>query len=221
MVPVQQKIKRSAFRIFLDSIFLPYRALFQTTEGKFGLSPIRDERMRVVASFCQGRVLDVGCGPGNLFIREFIGEENGVGIDIYPYEGVGSIVEDMTNIPFEDGSFDTVTLIAVGGHIPKRKRVAEFEEFARVLQPGGRLIMTEGEPITQYLRHKWLHFYLGLQNKEDMDTERGMEEDEEYCMPRREILQYLNTPPLQFMKRKRFMWGLNNVYIAKKQTVDL
>jgi len=49
-----------------------------------------------------------------------------------------------------------------------------------------------------------------------MDSERGMDEEEEYCMPMQELLSYLNTPPLKFKKRKRFMWGLNNIYIAEK-----
>ena len=40
------------------------------TEGVFGLSSLRDERMRVVAQFCKSRVLDIGCGPGNRFIKQ-------------------------------------------------------------------------------------------------------------------------------------------------------
>ncbi len=199
-----------------DAILLPFRGLFIGTERKWGLTSIRDERMQMVASFCKGRVLDVGCGPNNYFINNYIGEK-GIGIDVFPYDGVENIVDDMENLPFDSDSFDTVTLIAVGGHIPKEKRVPEFKEFTRVLKPGGRLIMTEGEPVTQYLRHKWQHFYLGLKGEEDVDSERGMDEDEEYCMPLKEIRTYLNTPPLKFYLRKRFMWGLNNVYIGIKK----
>jgi perosamine synthetase len=207
---------QSRFTSTIDAVTFPIRALFMGTEGNFGLSSLREERMRIVAKYCEGRVLDVGCGQGNLFIKEFIGEKNGVGIDVFPYEGVTNIVEDMTNMPFKDSSFDTITLIAVGGHIPKPKRKAEFREFSRLLKPGGLLIMTEGEPVTQFLTHKWRHFYCGLQGKLDMDSERGMDEEEQYCMPRAELLSYLNTPPLRFKMRKHFMWGLNNVYVASK-----
>lgn len=81
--------------------------------------------------------------------------------------------------------------------------------------------MTEGEKITQTVGHKWRHFSLNLIGKEDMDSERGMEEEEEYCMPYQEIMTYLNTKPLQFKKRTRFQWGLNNVYVAEKvQSTD-
>lgn len=196
-----------------DWIFLPVRGLFLGGKGALGLSSIRDERMRAVAKYCRGRVLDIGCGPGNFFINDYVGSENGIGIDVFAYEGVENIVDDMANLPFEDASFDTLTLVAVGGHIPKDKRVTEFIEFARVLKPGGRLVMTEGELITQTLRHKWLEFISG---GHDMDSERGMEEEEEYAMPRREIISYLNTPPLRLVHHERFMWRLNNVYVAEK-----
>lgn len=207
---------RSRFSEAADIITFPIRALFMGEDGIFGLSSLREERMRVVASFCKGKVLDVGCGPGNLFINGFIGKENGIGIDVFPYKNIGKLVKDMENLPFNDRSFDTVTLIAVGGHIPKSKRKKEFKEFARVLKKGGLLIMTEGEPITQYLGHKWWHFYYALIGKKEMDFERGMEKDEEYCMPYKELISYLTIPPLKFIKRKRFMWGLNNIYIAEK-----
>ena len=186
-------------------------------QGYLGLTSMRDERMWQVAQFCRGRVLDVGCGPGNVFIKSFIGPEQGIGVDFFAYDGVDNLVEDPTNLPFPDESFDTVTLVAVGGHIPKHLRSQEFIEFARVLKVGGRLVMTEGEPVTQLLSHKWQHFYLGLQGKVDMDHERGMEHDEEFCMPRNELLGYLNSGALKHVLTRRFQWGLNNLYVAEKR----
>jgi SAM-dependent methyltransferase len=197
----------------MDSIFMPFRALFVGEESRFWLSSMRDERLRRVAAYCRGRVLDVGCGPGNFLITRYIGKESGIGLDCYPYPGVDVLVDDMTKLPYDDNSFDTVAMVAVGGHIPESKRVAEFAEFARILKPGGRLVMTEGEPITQWLRHKWLAIITG---GHDMDSERGMEEDEQYCMPRKEIFAYLNTPPLRLVRHERFQWRLNNVYVAEK-----
>jgi SAM-dependent methyltransferase len=211
-----REYSRSFAGRFYDTVGFPLRALFMGPAGHFGLTSMRDERMGRVAQFCQGRVLDIGCGPGNLFIKNFIGIDRGLGIDVYGYEGVETIVDSMSNLPFEDASFDTVSLVAVGGHIPKSHRKEEFTEFARVLKPGGRLVMTEGEPITQYLTHKWQQFYCALQGKVDMDHERGMDDEEQYCMPKAELLAYLNTPPFRHIITHPFQWHLNFVYVAEK-----
>ena len=202
--------------IILDIIFFPLRAFFMLEKGFFYLSSLRDERMYVVKRFCKGRVLDIGCGPHNLFIKNFIGEENGIGIDVYPYPGVDNVVADILNLPFNDETFDTVTLIAVGGHIPKEVRKKEFAEIARVIKNEGLLIFTEGEPITQYIVHKWSIIFNFLIGQKDVDEERGMEEEEEYCMPSKDIHYYLNSFGLNIIKVHKFMWGLNNVYISKK-----
>ena len=165
---------------WINNLFFPYRALFkQLGFGSFILS-LEEERMLRVAKYCKGRVLDVGCGPNNKFIRNIY--SNGIGIDFFPYEGVEMVHDDPTKLPFEDSSFDTVTLNAVGGHIPRDLRKQEFREFTRVLRQGGRLVMTEGEPITQYLHHKWI-FILDkvFGTNIDVDTQRGMEAGEEYA----------------------------------------
>lgn len=207
---------RKKMQVIIDNILFPLRALFIAEENYIGLTSLREERFEEVAKYTTGRVLDIGCGRDNLFIKNWVVEPDSVGIDVFPYDGVEQVQQDMTNLPYENDSFDTVTLIAVGGHIPQNVRVEEFAEFARVLKPGGVILFTEGEPVTQTIGHLWRHFSYSLIGKKDMDSERGMEEDEQYCMPYQEILMYLNTPPLMFQKRVKFMWGLNNLYIAKK-----
>jgi SAM-dependent methyltransferase len=199
----------------LDTLAFPLRALFLPENSRFGLTSLRDERFSFVADHCQGRVLDVGCGRGNQFIRDWIGAANGVGVDVFAYDGVEQLVDPL-HLPFTDEQFDTVTLIAVGGHMPRSTRVAEFRELARVLKQGGRLLMTEGEPITQTIGHRWRHASYALMGRQDMDSERGMEHDEQFAMPHEEIRELLNTPPLRFVGRKRFMWGLNNLFIAER-----
>lgn len=212
-----KKSFRNGLQKLIDSVFFPIRALFIPEESRFGLTSLRDERFEVVAEQTSGRVLDIGCGRNNQFIRDWVHDPESVGVDVFEYEGVENICHDMTALPFADASFDTVTLIAVGGHIPEAVREKEFIEIARVLKPGGKLLMTEGEPITQTIGHLWRHFSLKLIGKQDLDSERGMEEDEQYCMPYQEIATYLNTPPLGMTSKAKFMWGLNNIYVATKR----
>lgn len=209
---------RSFLQRTLDNLLFPIRAMFIPESASFGLTSLRDERMEYVARYCNGSVLDIGCGPGNLFVNEWA-PKGSVGIDVFPYDGVGVVHEDMTKLPFDDCSFDVVTLIAVGGHIPQNIRKGEFQDIARVLKPGGKLVMTEGELVTQTIGHIWRHISFACIGKKDMDSERGMEEDEQYCMPFSEIQTYLNTPPLTFIEHKKFMWGLNNVYVAQKSLI--
>ena len=67
---------------FLNQFFFPIRALFMLNKGYFGLDSIKEERMKTVAKFCKGKVLDIGCGPHNEFINYYIGSDNGIGIDV-------------------------------------------------------------------------------------------------------------------------------------------
>jgi len=98
------------------------------------------------------------------------------------------------------------------------RRVGTAVERNRVRRRLREIVRREGE---RKMRPGYDYVLVGRRSALNVPFDRLMEEDEEYCMPRREILQYLNTSPLHFVKRKRFMWGLNNVYIAKKQTINL
>ena len=53
---------------------------------------------------------------------------------------------DATSMPYEDGSFDAAFLVTVLGEIPDQD--AAIRELARVLKPGGRLVVGEliGDP---------------------------------------------------------------------------
>ena len=216
MVGVMNKYEITVLKKIANTVLFPYRCLFRFHGfGSFILS-MEEERMMRVAKYCRGKVLDVGCGPHNKFITHVY--TNGVGIDFFPYEGVDLIYKDPTNLPYDDESFDTISLIAVGGHIPKPLRELEFREFARILKHGGRFVMTEGEPITQFLHHKWVNFLDKIfKTNIDVDTERGMEEDEEYCMPHKEILLLFDQVGMNLLRRERFQWGLNNVFVAEKR----
>ena len=209
--------ERRGLRAVVDTLTVPFRAVLLPGDSRWGMTSLRDERMLMVKRYTGGGgVLDVGCGPGNVFIRSFCAK-NGIGIDVFPYEGVEHIVEDMTKLPFLNKTFDTVTLIAVLSHIPEAKRLPEFKEFHRVLKDDGRLVFTEGEPITQWLIHKWIWLYDRVFSTNwDVDRERGMEEGESYCVPEREIVRLISEASFCLERKVYFQWHLNKVFVCKK-----
>ena len=73
--------------------------------------------------------------------------------------GYGSIDyrSDITAIPVPDGSFDVVLCTEVIEHVPDP--VAAVREMARILRPGGRLLLTA--PLGAGLHQQPYHFYGG------------------------------------------------------------
>ena len=123
------------------------------------------------------RVLDVGCGPGNLLIA--LAADNPellIGVDIdaiflgFGHSQTAKLVEKpillraaLPSLPFADASFDLVTCFLVMPHVPD-DRVA-LTELARVLKPGGTLAISGhglGFPLRylKRLRLKPLQMYL-------------------------------------------------------------
>lgn len=211
---------RSKTQIFLDFITFPLRAFTIFENDRWGLSSLRTERFDYVSREVTGYCLDVGCGRQNYFIKQVL-RGKGKGIDVFPYEGLEAenIVQDITHFPFDDGMFTNVTFIANINHVPKPKRDIDLKEAYRVMQPEGKIIVTMGSAIAEILVHKvvWLSDKLFKTNV-DMDTERGMEEEEEYYLTDKEIRERLKRAGFKDIKKKYFFtqWGLNHLFIGVK-----
>ena len=65
------------------------------------------QRIRAVMPSIRGRLLDLGCGTNQL-VGAYPGD--GVGVDVHQWGGVDCVVDDSSDLPFDDGSFDTVTI---------------------------------------------------------------------------------------------------------------
>ena len=211
---------RTTWQKVKDFVTFPLRAVSLFEQDRFGLSSLRTERFDYVAGEVEGDCLDVGCGRNNLFIREVLGGR-GKGIDVFAYDGLGpeNIVEDITCFPFPDESFDSVTFIANLNHVPAPKRDPELAEAWRCLRPGGNIIVTMGNPLAELLVHRvvWLYDRL-FKTHHDMDSERGMEQEEEYYLIDAEIVARLKKVGFARIVKKYFgtQWGLNALFIGWK-----
>lgn len=88
-----------------------------------------------------GEVLDVGAGSNNRAELKAItdGISSYIALDI-EFEESLDVVGDGANLPFENGSFDTVVLSEVIEHVPVPDLPRIANEVYRVLKPGGVLL---------------------------------------------------------------------------------
>jgi SAM-dependent methyltransferase len=112
-----------------------------------------------VAEVAPRRVLEVGCGPGELAAR--IGAEVGAEVvavdsslrmvELARARGVDARQGDVQRLDFGDGEFDCAVAAWMLYHVPDVERA--LAELARVLEPGGRLVaVTNGLTHLRELR---------------------------------------------------------------------
>jgi SAM-dependent methyltransferase len=120
-------------------------------------APDRDEDRQQMSAWLglapDSTVLDIGCGPGNFtgwFGTQVLPQGLAVGVDAShamlrraaadnPGPSVAYVRGDAENLPFADGVADAVSCLAALYLI--NKPLQAIDEFARVLKPGGRLVI--------------------------------------------------------------------------------
>jgi len=212
--------RRSQVQKAKDFISFPLRAVTLFVNDKWGLSSLKSERFDYVAREVKGYCLDIGCGRGNKFVKEYLGG-NGIGIDVFKYEGLTdeNILKDPTKFPFNSETFATVTLIATLHHIPRSLRDAELAEAYRCLKKNGNIIVTVVNPLAGVLVHRLVHFYHKLLKKNiDEDCDRGIGEEESDFVGNSEVVERLTRAGFKLAENKYFLtqWGLNHLMVGKK-----
>lgn len=100
--------------------------------------------LRQELASCQGRVLDVGAGQAPW--RELLDHAEYTGLDVESAQDFGMrrtpgiVYYDGSRMPFADASFDHLLCAEVLEHVPDAEAFAS--ELARVLRPGGSLVLT-------------------------------------------------------------------------------
>jgi len=174
-------------------VFIPLRfILSHKLLNKLGFRSLEDERHDIVIKHCKGKLLDVGCGDNQL-VKKY---GNGIGIDIY--NSGEDVLVIKNSFPFKNQEFDTISFAGSLNYISNQKEI--LKETHRVLEDNGILLITMINPIAGYFRHKLAWW----DNKQYKDI---------WSKP---LITMIENKGFHFKKRKRFVLGLNNLYIFNK-----
>ena len=108
-------------------------------------------------------VLDVGCGDGARTLSNL--PVGSVGLDISSrglelatgtVPGARLVCGEMSELPFAADSFDAITAYHAVFHVPRERHPTVYDEFSRVLRPGGRLLMTLPGGRFETVRRGWM-----------------------------------------------------------------
>ncbi len=155
------------------------------------------EEARLLERFIAGletpaRVLDAGCGHGAYVTRRLHRSEQVLGLDIAWNQLIlarenlhsASLVQaDIANIPAKDDTFDGIVAMHSLIHLPDSQHQSAIAEFARVLRPGGRLLVSEGSSAWSGSNPTWLDSETEMQwNMLGPDVTRGQLCEEQFSI---------------------------------------
>ncbi|MFA6105764.1 MAG: class I SAM-dependent methyltransferase [Patescibacteria group bacterium] len=193
------------------------------------------------------RLLDLGCGNGVAFsavnkqITDYIGQDISqtmlAAADFYIKEHntgtnpirVKLLLGDVLNIPLADASVDVVLCFGVLHHIPSSElRQKAIKEIARVLTPGGQLLMANWNVRCWHsvTRQKLWHLWLGrsLPSLDKNDSWIGEEKKNLYihCFHKEEIKSLISKADLKIISNdyvghgSTFINAWHLITVAKK-----
>lgn len=137
-----------------------------------------------------GPILDAGCGAGHPVLATLQEERDVVGMDFSDEQvtrasaiAPGRVVQgDMTSLPFTDDAFTGLTAFYSVIHVPFEQHAAVYEEFARVLEPDGVVLVTVGAEDWAGQNEDWLDTgtemawsHYGLETSRELLTDAGFD----------------------------------------------
>ena len=118
-------------------------------------------RKEVIIPHLDGKILDIGCGEGELLIKTTLLGYNIIGMDRSKRElavahktakesgvKINTIVADIENMSFEKEFFDTVVMGEIIEHL--LDPVEDIKRVLKFIKPGGKLIITTPVGFAHY-----------------------------------------------------------------------
>lgn len=155
-------------------------------------------------------VLDIGCSDGAMFEQwsglmgrgygvdpTLSATQSGDGYTLYP----GKFPEALPSL-----KCDVITMLAVLEHIPPSQQPGLAASCHRLLNPGGRVVITVPSAHVDRI----LHLLSGLRVID------GMSIEEHYGFEAEKTVEIFGGSRFQLVCRERFQLGLNNLFVFEK-----
>lgn len=168
---------------------------------------------RAVACIPPGsRVIDVGAHRGELFL--YLGGRLAAGFGVEPL-----LTEEVRGERWEvragffpavaptDGGWDVITMLAVLEHIPTEEQAALGAACARLLRPGGRVIITVPSPAVDHI----------LAALHRLRLIEGMSLEQHYGFQPADTLRVFAAPEFKLVCRETFQLGLNHLFVFERR----
>lgn len=167
---------------------------------------LKSWQVKVVLPHVTGRLLDIGCGTNQL-VRSYNGV--GTGVDVHDCGDVDVAIENSSDLSFEDGSFETITIIAAFNHIPNRDAI--LNEAYRLLSTNGTMIINMVPPRISFIWHK-------LRSRSDPDQiERTHHHHHEvWGITQSDLKETINITRFEIESEIKFMCGIKTMTIDRK-----
>jgi SAM-dependent methyltransferase len=160
---------------------------FERFRDGASLSPIRTKQVRMLEPAPGVRVLDAGCGRGEVLLACARAGADVAGFDyadaavelsretLAAVDGADVRRADIERLPWADDSFDRCLLGDVIEHLDDAQIAAGLRELRRVLSPGG-LLLVHTAPNLLFLRVGWPAMRLPMRLAGHGDSVRRLDE---------------------------------------------
>ena len=157
------------------------------------------------------RLLDIGTYDGTLFRvtrMRGVGIDPALRIDAAAPDGVvlvrGAFATDLPDEPA--GAFDAAAALAVVEHVPEPELEGWSQALARLVRPGGVLVITVPSPAVDNILHVLIRLHLV----------GGMEAHQHHGFEPDDLVRVFAAPAWQLVKRQHFQLGLNNLFVFRR-----